>query len=74
MLQNKISGLPVVNGEGLLVGMVTEGDFLRRAETWTERKRSRWLEFLMARSRRRVRPHSWPQGFRDHDVRCGDDC
>ena len=29
MLQNKISGLPVVDGEGLLVGIVTEGDFLR---------------------------------------------
>jgi len=46
MLQNKISGLPVVDGEGLLVGIVTEGDFLRRAETGTQRKRPRWLEFL----------------------------
>jgi CBS domain-containing protein len=47
MLQNKISGLPVVDGEGLLVGIITEGDFLRRAETGTERKRCGWLEFLM---------------------------
>jgi CBS domain-containing protein len=46
MLQNRISGLPVVDGEGLLVGIVTEGDFLRRAETGTQRKRPRWLEFL----------------------------
>ena len=46
MLQNKISGLPVVDGAGLLVGIVTEGDFLRRAETGTQRKRPRWLEFL----------------------------
>jgi CBS domain-containing protein len=51
MLQNKISGLPVVDGEGLLVGMVTEGDFLRRAEVGTERKHSRWLEFLMGPGR-----------------------
>jgi CBS domain-containing protein len=51
MLQNKISGLPVVDGEGLLVGIVTESDFLRRAETGTERKRSRWLEFLMGSGR-----------------------
>jgi predicted transcriptional regulator len=29
------------------VGVVTEGDFLRRTETGTERKRPRWLEFLM---------------------------
>jgi CBS-domain-containing membrane protein len=27
MLQNRISGLPVVDKEGELVGMVTEGDF-----------------------------------------------
>jgi CBS domain-containing protein len=46
MLQNKISGLPVVDQNGQLVGMATEGDFLRRAETKTERTRPRWLEFL----------------------------
>jgi CBS domain-containing protein len=51
MLQNKISGLPVVDGEGLLVGIVTEGDFLRRAETGTQRKRPHWLEFLMGPGR-----------------------
>jgi CBS domain-containing protein len=47
MLQRRISGLPVVDKEGHLVGMVTEGDFLRRAETGTQRRRPRWLEFLM---------------------------
>jgi CBS domain-containing protein len=47
MLQNHISGLPVINRSGALVGVVTEGDFLRRSETATERKRPRWLEFLM---------------------------
>jgi CBS domain-containing protein len=46
MLQNRISGLPVVNAVGDLVGIVTEGDFLRRAEIGTGRKRSRWLELL----------------------------
>jgi len=46
MLQYRISGLPVVGAKGTLVGMVTEGDFLRRAEIGTERRRSRWLEFL----------------------------
>ena len=39
MLQNRISGLPVVNSTGRLVGMLTEGDLLRRAETGTERRR-----------------------------------
>jgi CBS domain-containing protein len=47
MLQKKISGLPVVDPCGNLVGVVTEGDFLRRAETGTEQKQPRWLEFLM---------------------------
>jgi CBS domain-containing protein len=32
MLRNRVSGLPVVDAEGQLVGMVTEGDFLRRSE------------------------------------------
>ena len=47
MLQNKISGLPVVDTNGQLVGMVTEGDFLRRGELGTRRQRPRWLEFLL---------------------------
>jgi CBS domain-containing protein len=47
MLDNRISGLPVIDQSGALVGVVTEGDFLRRAETGTERKRPRWLEFLV---------------------------
>ena len=46
MLEYRISGLPVVDAKGSLVGIVTEGDFLRRAETGTERKRPRWLEFF----------------------------
>jgi CBS domain-containing protein len=51
MLQNKISGLPVVDGQGQLVGMVTEGDFLRRGELGTQRQRPRWLEFLLGPGR-----------------------
>ena len=47
MLQNRISGLPVVDRQGTLVGVVTEGDVLRRAETGTQRKRARWIEFFM---------------------------
>jgi CBS domain-containing protein len=51
MLQNRISGLPVVDQAGNLVGIVTEGDFLRRAEDKTEKQRSRWLEFLLGPGR-----------------------
>jgi CBS domain-containing protein len=51
MLQHRISGLPVVDAGGNLVGVVSEGDFLRRRETKTEKRRSRWLEFLMGPGR-----------------------
>ena len=47
MLQNRISGLPVVDAKGELVGVVTEGDFLRRREIGTERRRPKWLEFVL---------------------------
>ncbi len=51
MLQNRISGLPVVNADGDLVGVVTEGDFLRRSEIGTERQRPKWLEFVLGPGR-----------------------
>lgn len=47
MLDQNISGLPVLDATGALVGMLTEGDFLRRAELGTDRRRPRWLEFLL---------------------------
>ena len=37
MLKHHISGLPVIDGKGKLVGMVTESDFLRRPETGPKR-------------------------------------
>lgn len=46
MLAQGISGLPVVDDAGALVGMVTEGDLLRRGELGTEKKRPRWIEFF----------------------------
>jgi CBS domain-containing protein len=43
-----ISGVPVLGQDGRLVGIVSEGDLLHRAETGTERRtqrrRSRWLD------------------------------
>lgn len=47
MLRRHISGLPVLNGAGKLVGIVSEGDFIRRSEIGTEKKRGRWLKFLI---------------------------
>jgi CBS domain-containing protein len=51
MLQHRVSGLPVVGDTGELVGMVSEGDFIRRQEIGTGRKRGRWLRFLVGSGR-----------------------
>lgn len=51
MLDNHVSGLPVLDDDGKLAGILTEGDLLRRGETGTERHRPRWLEVLMGPGR-----------------------
>jgi CBS-domain-containing membrane protein len=51
MLDHRISGLPVVDSDGKVIGILTEGDLLRRAETGTERQRPRWLELLLGPGR-----------------------
>jgi CBS domain-containing protein len=50
MLQHHISGLPVVDAEGHVVGIVTERDFLRPAGIVEGTPRPRWLEVLTGRS------------------------
>jgi CBS domain-containing protein len=47
MLHKHVSGLPVVDATGKLVGIVSEGDFIRRSEIGTQRKRGRWLRFIL---------------------------
>jgi CBS domain-containing protein len=47
MLQRHVSGLPVVDAGDKLVGIVSEGDFIRRSELGTGRKRGRWLRFIL---------------------------
>jgi CBS domain-containing protein len=51
MLQNHISGLPVVDETGKLVGIISQGDFIRRAEIGTQRKRGRWVKLLLGPGR-----------------------
>jgi CBS domain-containing protein len=46
MIKHRVGGLPVVDADGKLVGMLSEGDLLHRAETGTGRHRPRWLEML----------------------------
>ncbi|SHG81805.1 CBS domain-containing protein [Bradyrhizobium erythrophlei] len=51
MLRHHVSGLPVIDTDGKLIGIISEGDFIRRAELGTQRKRGRWLSFLVGADR-----------------------
>src|SRR5258708_379927 len=51
MLRHGISGLFVVDANGTLAGVVTEGDLLRRDEIGTERHRPWWLRVLVSPGR-----------------------
>lgn len=44
MLDHRVSGLPVVDGDGKLVGILTEGDLLRRVEFGLTGGRPHWIE------------------------------
>ncbi|MFX1674915.1 CBS domain-containing protein [Paraburkholderia sp. A2WS-5] len=47
MAKHHISGLPVVDEAGTIIGLVSEGDLLRRVETGTGKPQRSWLaEFL----------------------------
>jgi CBS domain-containing protein len=47
MLQHHVSGLPVVDDTGGLLGIISESDFMRRSEIGTQGPCIRWLDFLM---------------------------
>jgi CBS domain-containing protein len=51
MLSHHVSGLPVVGPGGKLIGILSEGDFIRRAEIGTEKRRGRWLSLLVGPDR-----------------------
>jgi CBS domain-containing protein len=61
MLREHISGLPVINDQRVLVGIITEGDLLRRTELGTQKQRPQWLEFMVSPgtlAREYVRSHA----------------
>jgi CBS domain-containing protein len=49
LLSNRISAVPIVDDEGELLGIVSEGDLMRRSETGTGRHRPWWLAMLTGR-------------------------
>jgi CBS domain-containing protein len=46
LLKNTISGVPVVDADGKVLGMVTEGDLIARDDTAREARREWWLALL----------------------------
>jgi CBS domain-containing protein len=51
MAEHGISAVPVVDRDSRVVGMVSEGDLLHRAETGTELRRSWWLDMVASTNR-----------------------
>ena len=61
LLERRVSAAPVVDDDGGLVGIVSEGDLMRRTEIGTDRRRSWWLELLTApetRAQEYVKAHA----------------
>lgn len=64
-VDNRISGAPVLDTDGALIGMISEGDLLRRNEIGTdERPRNSWLDLWSASHEARdyVRTHALTVG------------
>src|SRR5271165_5008519 len=51
LLSNRISAVPVVDAQGQLLGIISEGDLVRRAELGTNHHRSWWLEMFSGKSK-----------------------
>jgi CBS domain-containing protein len=51
MVSNRISGLPVVDASGAVVGILTEGDLLRRSELGTQATVPAWIGWLTGQGR-----------------------
>ncbi|MDX1375744.1 MAG: CBS domain-containing protein [Burkholderiales bacterium] len=67
MIERRISAVPVVDAAQKVVGVISEGDLIRRPELETDKPRSRWLRFFMSdedRARDFVKTH----GLRARDV------
>jgi CBS domain-containing protein len=47
LIDHRISAVPVIDRSGKLVGIISEGDLMRRPESETEHRRSWWLSLFM---------------------------
>jgi CBS domain-containing protein len=51
LLRNRISALPVVGKHKELIGIISEGDLVRRAELETDPRRPWWLKIFVSKNK-----------------------
>jgi CBS domain-containing protein len=67
LLTSRISAVPVVDDHSRVIGIVSEGDLMRRPESRTERHASWWLELLEG-TEERARTYLKSHGLTARDV------
>jgi len=67
MVTSRVSALIVFDEIGAPVGILSEGDLMRRAELGCEKRRPRWLDFL-AGGGRSAREYARSHGRRVHEI------
>lgn len=67
LLEHGISAMPVVAGDGRVLGIVSEGDLINRPEGHTRHRRSWWLELLQG-TEDQTREYLKAHGRRAEDV------
>jgi CBS domain-containing protein len=67
LIEHKVSGVPVVEKDGTLVGIVSEGDLMRRPESETEHHSPWWLILLLTHEQK-VADYMKTHGRRAADV------
>lgn len=68
LTERRISAVPVVDAKRRVVGIVSEGDLMRRAETGTEKERGSWWLTLFAEPDRLARDYTKTHGRRAEDI------
>ena len=71
MLRSRVSALFVFDAKKELIGVVSEGDLLRRSELGSERRRPRWLDFLLGGGRL-AETYAHEHGRKVEEVMTGD--
>jgi len=70
LLRNRISAVPVVDDDSRVLGMVSEGDLMRRPETGAEPRHSWWLRLLESPDEHAAE-YAKSHGLRAEDVMTG---